>query len=84
MTTQLEAHGGAAVSSSDLVLPAYILVKQRGDGISTHRFATEAELREHLEAMWKFTDWHLVSISQMVWQNDKLCREQGGKDSDDR
>jgi hypothetical protein len=44
------------------VVRKYILIKERNGMRSDHLFGDESELREHLEAMWKFTDWHLVAI----------------------
>ena len=44
----------------------YILTKEKDGELSYHKFHTEFELKEHLIAMWKFTDWHLVSIVQQV------------------
>lgn len=43
---------------------AFLLVKTCDDGHSiTLQFATEAELRTHLEAMWRVTpQWHLTAV----------------------
>lgn len=46
---------------------AYNLIKEESaTGVqSLHKFASEEQLKEHLEAMWKYTDYRLVSISKM-------------------
>ena len=43
----------------------YLLIKKHAGSISNHNFATERELKEHLEAMWKFTDAELIAIVKL-------------------
>ncbi len=40
----------------------YLLIKEMNGERHTLSFRSEKELREHLEAMWKFTLWSVVSI----------------------
>jgi hypothetical protein len=43
----------------------YLLIKKYAGSISHHHFETERELKEHLEAMWKFTDAELIAIVKL-------------------
>jgi hypothetical protein len=59
----------------------YLLIKKHAGSISHHHFETERELKEHLEAMWKFTDAELIAIVQdeLRQANDKALPLRGEK-----
>ena len=44
---------------------AFVLIKTKGAESCSLTFWSEAELREHLEAMWSVTDWHLAAVVQV-------------------
>jgi hypothetical protein len=43
----------------------YLLIKKHKCEISKHLFDSEAELRLHVEAMWKYTDAELIAIVKL-------------------
>lgn len=40
----------------------FLLIKEKDGEISTHSLISEDEVREHLTAMWKFTEWRLIAV----------------------
>jgi hypothetical protein len=41
----------------------YQITKTNKKEICTLVVGTQKELKEHLEAMWKFTEWELVAVN---------------------